>query len=382
MGVPHCSLLPAVRDPTGGPIFVAGGTVVIGGTGMDAHSNFGSINLSIHGGYNPTDWSRDPTSHPTILDISASPGYALQLSVDRLILEHVRFEGSEPTFGVIGLWSYSDETFMQDVTWQADAAIAFNVHEQTTIRDSEFHATSNSTLVSQGTGDLVVLRSRFEHTPTGSGGNSITINGDSALIAHSEFISSHGASGMQPTLLARDADVNLLNNSFLVSWPFPGSGNTAVLHTQGTFTDRTVTLINNARRAEDGGIPRFYHESSATTDFIPIVVRNNILTSGPGTNAFWAWRWPSGLQPEQFQVAEDWAGCANCIDVTGNQDVAPGFFDPDTNDLRVGAGSAMIDSGLDLTAVYQDWAALETSRNGQSRPQGGAWDIGAHELND
>ena len=49
----------------------------------------------------------------------------------------------------------------------------------------------------------------------------------------------------------------------------------------------------------------------------------------------------------------------------------PAFVDPDNGDYRIGAGSAAIDAGVD--------AGVTTDIDGETRPFGAGYDIGADE---
>lgn len=61
--------------------------------------------------------------------------------------------------------------------------------------------------------------------------------------------------------------------------------------------------------------------------------------------------------------------------ITDNKDADPRFLDVSAGDFRIAATSPAVNAGLSLTAIKSDF-------DGNARPQGGAWDMGAFETCD
>ncbi len=80
--------------------------------------------------------------------------------------------------------------------------------------------------------------------------------------------------------------------------------------------------------------------------------------------------WGSGT----WANGTDWGGDGSVV--TGDVDIwgDPAFVDPDGGDYHIGPKSAAIDAGID--------AGVNSDIDGNSRPIGAAYDIGADEAND
>ena len=377
---PFCTLFPAVTAVDAGPIFIAGGVIPVDGLGVDEHANLHPVRLGLYGGYDQDSWSRTHAT-PTVIDLDGIEGYGFRFGVDRLVVEHVELVGAPTTGGTIALFSFSEESFFDHVTTDFDnVGIGLHLQGDAWVRDSFFLARTSMTMVNNATDDLVVLRSRFEQEPAGAVGSAVYSYGDALVVANNEFVSTHGAGGLQPVVQVRGlADVAVLNNSFLIGWAFPGAGSPDAIHVEGDMTDREVVVLNNALWAE-AGVPRFYSEVN-TGSYAALVARGNLIESATfGANTSWAVRQGVGAL-DHFVLAGDFEGCTGCLDVRDNRDADPGFLDTAARDFRAGAGAAMVDAGVDVTQVYRDWYELRRPLSGPLRLEF-LWDAGAHELND
>lgn len=383
MAQPYCTLFPAVTDAAGGPIFVAGGTYPVQGTGNDEHRNLNNVALGVYGGYDETDWKRDPAVHTTTIDFGAATGYGFRLGVGRLIFEHVRFVGDGAAGGVVALFTFSEESFFDhiELDWTG-LAVGFQLQGDTVMRDSFFTGETAASPVNGATGSLTVLRSRFEHESTGAAGSLLRGYGDSLTVANSEFISSHASGGLQPAIwIGGGTRTAIVNNAFLLDWAFPGPGAPDCIQVQGDTTDQEITILNNAMWAASG-VPRFYNQRSSTAGYPILVVRNNMIESATfGANTSWAVRQVSGQALDHDVLASAFNGCSSCTDVQGNVDADPGFLDVDARDFRAGASANMVDAGLDPQTLLGQWHGYRVDRSGRLRPIG-PWDVGAFELND
>jgi hypothetical protein len=68
----------------------------------------------------------------------------------------------------------------------------------------------------------------------------------------------------------------------------------------------------------------------------------------------------------------DWGGDGATLIGTVNIWEDPAFLDPDGGDYHIGLGSAAVDAGVD--------AGLKYDMDGDTRPQGSSYDIGADEF--
>ncbi len=108
-----------------------------------------------------------------------------------------------------------------------------------------------------------------------------------------------------------------------------------------------------------------------------VVLSNTILVSqtvgietgiGNNTAVLEGTLWGSGA----WVNGQDWAGDGTIITGTVNVWGEPGFIDPDNGDYHIGYGSAAWDAGVD--------AGVYTDIDGEARPVGAGFDIGADEL--
>ncbi len=93
-----------------------------------------------------------------------------------------------------------------------------------------------------------------------------------------------------------------------------------------------------------------------------------IYVEGGDTATLEATLWGSG----EWANNTDWAGPGTILTGTVNLWGDPAFVDPDAGDYHIGPGSAAIDSGID--------AGVTTDIDGEPRPMGAGYDIGADEM--
>ncbi len=106
----------------------------------------------------------------------------------------------------------------------------------------------------------------------------------------------------------------------------------------------------------------------------PVTLTNNIIVSqtvgiySAGDANLEGTLWGSGI----WANGQDWAGDGTIITGTINVWGDPKFIDPDNGDYHIGYGSAAWDAGVD--------AGVYTDIDGEARPVGAGFDIGADEL--
>jgi hypothetical protein len=168
-----------------------------------------------------------------------------------------------------------------------------------------------------------------------------------------------------------------------------------------SFLNNTVTMIGNDIFGGSG--PKTYgvyvHGEGPNSNVISMV--NNVFDSGSGTSASYAMWFPDSTD-QAVMLNNDLVGDADCLVKTfdgclndifeinacdwldceqagGNIGADPGFADPASGDYHLTAGSPCIDTGI----APWDWtdegfAAFDFE--GDIRPGGANWDIGADEF--
>lgn len=157
--------------------------------------------------------------------------------------------------------------------------------------------------------------------------------------------------GVQIFSMYRNPTGNIIRNS-----NFHDNGNVGItVYGDNNFVYNNLTYNNNYGIGLTGSNHKVYHNTAYNNSSVGIssnasgvVVRNNIAYQN-GTNL-------SGSMTQDHNLTTD-----------------PGFVDAANKNFALKSGSAAINAGQTLSEVTTDFA-------GNSRPQGGAYDIGAYEF--
>ncbi len=108
----------------------------------------------------------------------------------------------------------------------------------------------------------------------------------------------------------------------------------------------------------------------ALTDTILVSHTVGITVAAGNTATLEATLWGSG----DWANGADWGGAGTILVGAHNYWGDPAFIDPGAGDYHIGAGSTAIDAGVD--------AGVSDDIDGDTRPVGGGYDIGADERRD
>ncbi|NLH48160.1 MAG: DUF1565 domain-containing protein [Myxococcales bacterium] len=388
-----------------------------------------SSNVSLFGGYRPSDWQRDPEAYLT--SIQSPDGTQVNLTGGSAqvpqILEGFSIAGGDAV--AIGYYAY-DESFAVEVSGE-EAIIAHNritggqaiasgfiakaktagirvyFAGSTLIRDNV--VTANQAFIITASeaysyGILVYTESsvetRIEENHIGTmptpgphlfqgPANGVEIRGGMALLVGNEIeIGPSAAENSIPLVVDDSGSVTAVNN-LLVIKPNRNTAEAVV------WAAGPATLINNTLINQTADIPW------GIGIFSEVVLINNIFSLGPSNEAAMlfindqgqhlislihndlfcnadtlnlidAWFWTIDDLDELNQCL--WEGCR---EAAGNLIVNPGFIS--SADAHLAPTSPCIDAGVDPSPWYAG-PEIHFDFDGEARPQGAGWDIGFDEF--
>jgi hypothetical protein len=168
------------------------------------------------------------------------------------------------------------------------------------------------------------------------------LDGGAATVSNNMFSENRSNTYGSGIAIDRSQSGRFMNNTIARNTGGDGMGITVMANNQIAFTNTIIV-------------------SQSIGIFIPLDInKNTVLMEGT--------LWGSGV----WANGQDWAGSGTFYTGTVNVWGDPGFVDPDYGDYHIGYGSAAVDAGVDA-GVYNDI-------DGEARPAGAGFDIGADEL--
>jgi len=160
------------------------------------------------------------------------------------------------------------------------------------------------------------------------------------------------------------------------------------------FDNSTATLANNVINGGSDGLNSYSIYISIST----ATLANNVITGGSGDASYGVFSQESTTvllnndiwdQNQDYLLYDGWkiindltelnlCGWTGCAAASGNINEDPLFVDPLNDDWRLQGDSPCIDTGADPTP-YLDPSLVEFDFEGDPRPYGPGWDIGADE---
>jgi fibronectin-binding autotransporter adhesin len=207
---------------------------------------------------------------------------------------------------------------------------------------------------------------QIEHNTADSGGG-LWLGGSAAVLTANVVISNSAHLGGGLYLLDSHA---LLNNDVIAS-------NQAVELGAGLLISDSAPVLRHATVAgnlggDGSGVLVTARDGASSqvvlTNTILVGHRVGISVAAGCTATLEATLWGSG----PWANTTDWAGPGRIVTGTINLWVDPAFLDPGRGDLHLTASSGAVDAGID--------AGLRTDLDGEVRPAGAGFDIGADEF--
>lgn len=271
-----------------------------------------------------------------------------------------------------------------------------------TLADNDFY--SNSCVMAGGalnvhTSDATIRDNRITGNQAAQGGGAMRLYDSAALVSDNLITgnSATGATGYGGAIHFWSSPSTLVGNLITGNSANGTGGAIEFWLSNATLTDNviadnqagdlgtalyivqgsTVHLLHNTIAhnigvgASDGsGVYVDYYQAASSawlTDTILVRHTVGVAVVAGNTASLEATLWGSG----PWANGTDWAGAGTILTGTVNLWGDPVFIDPDSGDYHIGPGSAAIDSGIN--------AGVITDIDGEPRPMGAGYDIGADE---
>ena len=210
------------------------------------------------------------------------------------------------------------------------------------------------------------------HNTASSGGGGLSLYHSTPTLS-GNIVTNNTAIAGGGLFLSYESNAILVNNLVADNWSSSyGSG----LYIRGSSPCLLHTTIARNIGSQGSGVYVItYTSASETIHYCTVALTNTILVSqalginvrAENTATLEATLWGDGA----WANGDDYAGDGRIITGTVNVWGDPVFVNPDAGDYHIGLASAAIDKGVD--------AGVDNDIDGDPRPQGGGYDIGADE---
>ena len=386
----------AVNAATGGETIKVAGVVYTGGP--NSHYGYRQMvyitkSLTVQGGYTVTDWSApDPVANVTVLDAQGEGQVLLiegdiTVTVEGLCITGGSMAGSGgggyvrwASVAFINNRIFSNTAYGGGGLWltQSDAILEGNVFSDNRARDggAAYLTQSTVTVVSntfvannaEFGGGLWLIGS--EHTVnvvgntivsnTGRFGGGLYLYLSDAVISGNRILSNSADIG--GGMLLEESDADLINNVIADNRVRHTGAGLIIYSASPRLLHNTV--VNNVGGDGSGIEITNWSKYSFVTLTNTILISHAVgITVSAGNTA--------RMEATLWGNETDWRGMGNIITGTRNIWGDPAFVAPAAGDYRINLSSAAVDAGVN--------AGVSIDIEGELRPLGGGYDIGADE---
>ncbi|HPQ72245.1 MAG TPA: hypothetical protein PKW95_24195 [bacterium] len=332
--------------------------------------------VSVFGGYDATEgWSRDIDAN--VSEILATAEWALKTTGTGLVaVEGLSLGGGAGANATYGLYAYTRTMIVHNdidgghptgtstgvqLTWTANGSI---LYDNTILggTDAARHYGVNATA------EVLLIDNLIMSGDTGSETlYAVELQDYSSVLINNVIVAGTGTNMSYGVEVRSMPLLRMFNNTIL-----GGSGNNTSFGVANITYGQTALLVNNIITAGTGTGNRIALYNTDTDEETMLIF--NDLYPGTGSNYL-------RVNSTYVTTIEDVNSCGwdGCIEATGNIGAEPGLADPGAGDYHLSAASECIDAGFDATDWFPHYALLIKDFEGDDRPQGLWWDIGADE---
>ena len=218
-----------------------------------------------------------------------------------------------------------------------------------------------------GSSDAILSGNIVVSNTASDAGGGLFLDGSDATLSGNTVIS-NTAYWDGGGLFLQDSDATLINNVIADNRANVVGGGLYIIDSSPHFLYTTIARNSDGDDIGVYGTGWFEHSTIAMTNTILVSHTLGIMVTAGNTATLEATLWGDGAWANDT----DWGGTGTIITGTHNYWGAPDFADPDAGDYHIGLASAAIDEGVDV--------GVNDDIDGDPRPQGSGYDIGADEL--
>jgi parallel beta-helix repeat protein len=364
----------AADDP-GDVIKVAAGTYSgVSNRGIVTQVVYISKTLAVQGGYTTTNWTvSDPVAHPTTLN-AGGQGRVFYVRGDiDVTLQGLRITGGvdvpldEGCGG--GVFVYESSLAFRDNQVYGNRArygggVCVWYSDHATLGDNAIHSNTakwGGGLELYDSSPQLERNAIYSNTASSAGGG-MTLSDSYATFEGNTIVSNTAPEG-GAVWIHEDSSLRSTNDVYADNRADTGG---SAIHAE-RYTELYLQHGTLARNTGDAGI-HFESGHIEMTNTILVGHTTGLYAGAGATAQSEGTLWGSGA----WANGSDWAGAGTILTGTINLWGDPAFADPGAGNYHITFGSAAIDAGVD--------AGITQDIDGEPRPAGGGYDIGADEL--
>ncbi len=270
-------------------------------------------------------------------------------------------------------WTRDINTYVTTIYGQAGAAVKISAAGSIAVEGFTINGVngglpdSGSYGVRNGDGAATLVNNTIDGGAAGSSYGVYNYEGGTVTLVNN--IIDGGSGGRKCCGVYNSGSTTILVNNTING----GSGN----RSRGVTNSGELAIATVVNNVIDGGSGTYSMGILITASSTTTLSNNDIWGADLYCMIFKSY-WPSGGCVVNSIAGVNACGWTGCVEASGNISADPLFVDPVGGDFHLGDSSPCIDAGID-PAAYVDPGLVEFDFDGDARPYGAGWDIGADE---